>query len=728
MENEEVDEEPKSRRMLDGDRSVPTSPSPWPWRGRSCNVLVLGDGNFSFSLAFARALLLRPAPLSVQDRAVKSCARAVKRCDTTTAISGDGVNDPSSAPTIPAGTPQQRFRASENPPRRRKHQQAKNRVEIVATSFDGPADLLRKYPESSGILATLRSLGVTVLHNIDATALGSRCVVADGANHFVDECKREGLQPIAQVAGKERDVSSEARDQGGSTTMPTVGGRASGSYESLEASDDGEPGGGRGGGLSLYGGRRYDHVIFNHPHTGTEDMRRHRSFLGHFFHDVVHATTTALDLAVLKARHNGSDDGDAAGGRASTVARQGAASILAPGGVVHVTLAGDQPERWGLCEQAARHGFALIHRRRFPAERIDGYMTKRHQTGRSFQRRSLDSETLSFAWTGRAGSKARLSGGGEITPVVTIGGVGYGDSGEVAKGRYKLAGVRDEARCGTVGEGDEEMDRHYAASLRGTDSGEVYTLPPWLWPAVNMCGDGAKSRDALHGTGELAGRAPDMDVGVPVQTAARDRRTKESKDMLLPEVCALCGKRYKTAQALRTHTRQLHELGQEGGVPLAAKKEERCPHCERVFTSDRALDQHMSAKHGSGNVNIKPDWFVGSIYHLGPPSLGGGLRTANEAFSGEGKDKVAASTLEATEERHRPTGKANGLVSTPRTSDSASCCDICGYWFSTPEDAQQHLDNLRPPIESAVARYNCVRCRKEFGSRRALLQHANFCT
>ncbi|CAN0550200.1 unnamed protein product, partial [Ectocarpus sp. 12 AP-2014] len=134
-----------------------------------CRILILGDGNFSFSLALAKGLLLPPTP-HVQ-------------------------------PSPQARLQQPAF-------------------EIVATSFDGRLDLLSKYVEAPGIVAALRSLGVTVLHNVDATALDSR---------------------VLQASPSDRRRTQHQQ-------------------------------------------QHFEHVIFNHPHTGTEDMRRHRSFLGHFFH------------------------------------------------------------------------------------------------------------------------------------------------------------------------------------------------------------------------------------------------------------------------------------------------------------------------------------------------------------------------------------------------------------------------------------------------------------
>lgn len=542
--------------------------------------------------------------------------------------------------------------------------------EIVATSFDGPVDLLGKYPESPGIVSALRSLGVTVLHNVDATALDARVVKAEASP--VDGC--------------------------GCPTQQ----------------------------------RQYEHVIFNHPHTGTEDMRRHRSFLGHFFHAVAHSTIKGTTVSAFNTSVDTGVDvvggSRGSGATACSVADRccGVESILAPGGAIHVTLALEQPERWGLQEQAARHGFSLAHRRRFPAEQIDGYMTKRHQTGRSFQQRVQNSETLSFVWASRA---------------------------KAGEGEPATAEFGDGCNKGCSGPGDEKVCSTGGSEVASAST--TNTLPPWLWTDVNMCGKPGVNADGHGGGGGGSGAragtsAVDDDRRSDVKGNNRKRGDCNGKvvaAVLLPEVCEMCGKRYKSSQALRTHVRQFHELGQEGGVPLAAKREEPCPHCGRMFTSSRALDQHVLAKHSGDNVDIKPDWFVGSIYHLEPPppasnnNSSNNITTTEEELANRISDQPPLGVAANTEGRNpqAPSGTvvpeimgsaSEASLETNNNSESGGAhqeCLVCGYWFASAAEAQQHLDNLRPPIEGAVSHYDCRTCAKDFGSRRALLQHANFC-
>ena len=99
------------------------------------------------------------------------------------------------------------------------------------------------------------------------------------------------------------------------------------------------------------------YVIFNHPHLGIEDARRHSQFLSHLFHSV----------------------------RNRWMVKKGA---------FFLTLAAGQWERWRGLEAAEKCGFSLLNRCPFevPGERQHEwkpyYQQRRHQTGKSFPGRS----------------------------------------------------------------------------------------------------------------------------------------------------------------------------------------------------------------------------------------------------------------------------------------------------------------------------------------------------
>ncbi|GKY96381.1 hypothetical protein MPSEU_000597700 [Mayamaea pseudoterrestris] len=121
------------------------------------------------------------------------------------------------------------------------------------------------------------------------------------------------------------------------------------------------------------------HVIFNHPHLGTEDCIRHYQFLSHLFHACRERWLIDSDCSCY----------------------------------LHVTLAHQQAHRWKCLAAAERHGFHLVHRVTFQSPPLSKhgqpsyYQVRRHQTGKSFGNRVAGpSETLTFALKATHGDKS----------------------------------------------------------------------------------------------------------------------------------------------------------------------------------------------------------------------------------------------------------------------------------------------------------------------------------
>ena len=110
---------------------------------------------------------------------------------------------------------------------------------------------------------------------------------------------------------------------------------------------------------------KFDNVIFNHPHIGTEDAALHSLFLCHFFQTCVQ-------------------------------------SWLSTRGIIHLTLVKGQCERWKCLSSAKQFNLKLIHRIPFASPlQKDGsrYQHRRHQSGKSFASRAKGgSETLVFSF------------------------------------------------------------------------------------------------------------------------------------------------------------------------------------------------------------------------------------------------------------------------------------------------------------------------------------------
>lgn len=123
-------------------------------------------------------------------------------------------------------------------------------AQVLATSYDDSQEVRNKYSETSAIVARLEALGsrVQVLHGVDALDI------------------KGSLQ--AKLLEKQRSEEADKVGDGG-TTAAAGGGPAGGTGAGEEDGADAV-------------GTSFDHIIFNHPHTGWEDMHRHTALLAHF--------------------------------------------------------------------------------------------------------------------------------------------------------------------------------------------------------------------------------------------------------------------------------------------------------------------------------------------------------------------------------------------------------------------------------------------------------------
>ncbi|OQR90105.1 hypothetical protein ACHHYP_05810 [Achlya hypogyna] len=106
--------------------------------------------------------------------------------------------------------------------------------------------------------------------------------------------------------------------------------------------------------LSRFKDEPFDRIVFHHPHSGVEDVHRHRRLLSHFFH--------------------------------------AALSVLRPNGRIYVTLARDQPKRWEIIKRATVLGLVCCKQELWVEP--PGYQRKRHQSDKSFHRILLHGEKV----------------------------------------------------------------------------------------------------------------------------------------------------------------------------------------------------------------------------------------------------------------------------------------------------------------------------------------------
>ena len=241
-------------------------------------------------------------------------------------------------------------------------------VNLVCTGFDAYPDLKRKYKNVNHILNQIQKLNT--------------CNGDDG-QHCRNVHVYRNKRPRAEESPQRHCLSICVRHGVNALALPFYFPKFNGSSSLKEASNN----------LHVQQPQHrhvFDHVLFNHPHLGTENAKLHHYFLCHLFHSVTQVLKQPTPHPPSTIKEVKDDNR-----RYSSLSR------------VYITLARGQYERWR-CEHAASlHGFVLLHRCSFTSPLLNSttnsgggssssYETRRHQSGKAFGKRVEGSETFTF--------------------------------------------------------------------------------------------------------------------------------------------------------------------------------------------------------------------------------------------------------------------------------------------------------------------------------------------
>ena len=343
----------------------------------------------------------------------------------------------------------------------------------------------------------------------------------------------------------------------------------------------------------------HDHVIFNHPHLGTESAALHGRFLCHLF-------------------------------------RSCSDTFLSPGGVLHLTLALGQAERWACLEAAEGQGMELLHRGPFrpppppkPVAEAGGdgggmrlpprahYQSRRHQSGRSFRGRSRGSETLTFGRAVEGGRNSARGWGGYCLPWQELPpDGGDGPPGfrcplcprEFAEERSRNSHALTCRASGTGGDGGGGGPCSPPAFSCRLCAGRTFGTAKGLEDHLRAKHSGAHS-DLKPGWARACLEAGTAGAGAS-DTGTDDGTDAEDAPPGRFGSCGICGLAYHTAGHRAAHRSEFvpppFKAGAGGGGGANAEdacgRPFRCSRCPKRFRDERAVRQHENFCSGGGGA------------------------------------------------------------------------------------------------------------------------------
>ena len=444
--------------------------------------------------------------------------------------------------------------------------QPSHRLLLTATSFDSAADLRAKYPEAARLCEKI---------------IGGKKAKTNRVEHDVDATQLERT-----LRGKLAQQSSEAVSSALATSIPTSG-------APIPLSPD-EP---------------FDVIIFNHPHSGREDLALHGSLLAHFFHS---AKEFLREDDVAETRQKPQ---------------------------IHVTLCMKQPEDWELLQHAALQGFRLLSRSQFLESHYPSYETKRHHVNKTFARKTIERmELLIFERTASADKVSSSSSPPVYTQAVQDPSFVHNLLSHVLplpafhptlplEVLAKDSAVKDatkpilltEWRCTTCDKGfTSERGLHYhmidvhqspddnVTVVSTSSSSHSSTKSDLVCEECDPPRD-FKTAEAMH-QHILARHTAPVSAALAI-TASVDPSAVVSEQPITGEnsaygasltfPCSICPMSFATASALELHL--------AGGVPPIVAASVECLGCGRVFSNHRALDQHARAMAISPEKHVRID-------------------------------------------------------------------------------------------------------------------------
>ena len=424
----------------------------------------------------------------------------------------------------------------------------------------------------------------------------------------------------------------------------------------------------------------FDHVIFNHPHLGTEDAQLHSRFLQHFFY--------AANKRWMKPQT----------------------------GILHLTLVQGQCARWKCIEGANKHGLVLLRRGEFVApppppkdSKTDTtyYKLRRHQSGRSFANRRRMQQQSS---NGRSSSNGGYCQNDSETLV-------FGRKCDYPGTIYASIGLLpweiDEFTNTKVD--DNKIETKAALSTKTCDQQQINdNNTTTSQHPCKHCSKYFKEQRSLKN--HMISSHPYCDE-VRLWNLEKVSKKKKSKKRKLKDDDGLQddgGNEGGLKTTICTKTSNNDDAEKEGPPWICnmCKSQQQTEVSTRIFPHKQALLDHQRAKHIGAHVDIKPDWQREN--NTAKSSSNDDGDTVNEEGSNSSKESCPICD-------HRPyTTEMDQLCHRLEFVPSSSA--IASKIAQRTNRSDVQFNNSSCPV------FKCSHCSKSFRELRAQLQHENFCS
>ena len=349
---------------------------------------------------------------------------------------------------------------------------------------------------------------------------------------------------------------------------------------------------------------KFDEIIFNFPHIGTECVYRNSSLLGHFVYQakqILNITSTTTPTTTNNSNNHG---------------------------YICISLTSEQYIRWKLDDQMKRHGFIRMKEIEMNEHSWPEYKMRRHHTGKSFSTRVNDCYMYLYKYNSNVNSNVTVNVNDGVDGSIDNDGIVI--AYQALKGHSLIVANYDNNNNNINNDDDDDNNNNNERNSKDTSPKSI-TINDTVKSSFSVLNNN-KNNDNNNNNNN---NTDEMQIKIPrlKKKKARKLSTIESatlgrysevkvEDSQNEWKCHDCNKRFKTAEGAAGHVYNVHIHTNNNGnstnnistsnvsIDIEYQSEFKCDICQRQFGTAYAASEHRRAKHDGyyGDADLKPAW------------------------------------------------------------------------------------------------------------------------